>query len=418
MDVDGTLRVSSSATQVGRAANARPLPVYSGGHAAPWFQFCPSRLILSLRRFERAFPAARIHYAMKANSEPAVLKVLAAGGASFEVASLGEWQELRAVCPDIEPERILFGTAVKPAAAIMALAGAGVSLMAADSSEELRRIAVAAPGCRIVLRVVVGHGDSVFTMSDKFGAPVEDVPSLVALAVDLGLIPYGLSFNVGSQARDDRAWADAIDSLGQVVRKVLEDGTRFEVLNLGGGYPHSYAREQASTLEDIAAKAASALAAWPYEPQLILEPGRAIVAPAVDLYTSVVSRVRRGERDWLYLDAGVYNALFEALACQGLTRYEMRLARRTSDAAPRHFVLAGPTGDGLDIIDEHATLPGDVLEGDLIRIIAVGAYSSVVASGFNGFQAVRTHSHEAHEFCALCAEDSEAAIDERSDIAS
>lgn len=403
----------------GVATAAKPAIDRLSGVTGPWFQLCPVRLVRSLRRFEAAFPGAHIHYAMKANSERAVLEVLVAEGASFEVASLGEWHELLDACPSIASGQVLFGTSVKPAAAITALAEAGVDLMAADSPEELRRIAAAAPGCRVVLRVVVGHGDSVFTMYDKFGAPVGDVPALVALALALRLVPYGLSFNVGSQARSDDAWADAINHLEPVVRQVLGTGTRFEVLNLGGGYPHQYAREQVGTLESIAAQATAALENWPYRPRLILEPGRAIVAPAIDLYTSVVSRVRRGDRDWLYLDAGVYNALFEALACQGTTRYETRLAERASSAASRHFVLAGPTGDGLDVIDEHATLPSDVQEGDLIRIVAVGAYSSVVASGFNGFDVVRTRSHGRSESCALCADDELLEVpDQRSDIAS
>jgi ornithine decarboxylase len=163
-------------------------------------------------------PAASIFYAMKANPEPAVLQVLEAAGANFEVASLGEYRELINTCDALSPDRMIFGTSVKPKGTIRALVAAGVDRLAADSEEELRKIHDAAPGARVILRVVADAHQTVFSMSEKFGAQREDAARLLRLAADMGLVPHGLSFNVGSQATEAQAWGHVIAGLAPVLR--------------------------------------------------------------------------------------------------------------------------------------------------------------------------------------------------------
>jgi ornithine decarboxylase len=123
----------------------------------------------------------------------------------------------------------------------------------------------------------------------------------------------------------------------------------------------------------------------PYDMKVIIEPGRAIVADAAILVTSVIGRVKRNETTWLFLDAGVYNALFEALACQGSTRYQVTSMASTPNVSHAMFALAGPTGDGLDVISRQALLPENTDVGDRIIIHNVGAYTLSLASTFNGF---------------------------------
>jgi ornithine decarboxylase len=87
----------------------------------------------------------------------------------------------------------------------------------------------------------------------------------------------------------------------------------------------------------------------PYQPRIILEPGRRMIATSAVLVTSVIGRLKRGRKTWLFLDAGVYNALFEAMACQASIRYKVTSLRSDLTNGEMSFALAGPTGDGLKI---------------------------------------------------------------------
>jgi ornithine decarboxylase len=370
-----------------------PQPGSGAPSSTPYFSLCEARLRANAARFGHCFPDAEILYAVKANGAPAVLRAHARDGGRFEIASIGELRQLDEAAPGLDPSRILLGTAVKPAAAIEEAVARGMDRFAFDSEEELRKLARSAPGARVYLRLVVGDGGSVFSMSEKFGAQVVDGAALMHQAADLGLIPWGLSFNVGSQAGEARAWADAVDTIAPVVEQLLSAGVTLDALNLGGGFPNAYYGAEVVTLESIARHTSEALSRLPYVvPHLLLEPGRALVADAATLSTTVIGRAQRGARIWLYLDAGVYNALFEALACQGSARYRVT-SSRPAQGPLGEFVLAGPTGDGLDVIDLGAVLPLNTELGDVLTLHEVGAYSASLASHFNGFEPAPTFAH-------------------------
>jgi ornithine decarboxylase len=353
-------------------------------HETPFFLFSRNRLLEQLEEFRRSFPGAAIHYALKANSEPDVVDVLARAGSGFEAASRYELHLLQNAC--VPAGRIIYGTSVKPASHISEFFAYGVDRFAFDSLSELEKIARAAPGSRVYARVVVNDAGSVFKFSEKFGTNKAAAISLLCRARELGLTPYGLSFHVGSQARNAAAWAAALGDIGHVLQELRGAGIELEALNLGGGYPCQYASsEHVPALPDIAALALEAFAALPYQPQLILEPGRAIVAEAGVLMASVIARVPRGNHEWLFLDAGVYNGLFEAMAYQGSTRYPVESVRLSNDSGEALFALAGPTGDAPDVITREALLPADTGVGDRLIFRNAGAYSLSVTSTFNGF---------------------------------
>jgi ornithine decarboxylase len=115
------------------------------------------------------------------------------------------------------------------------------------------------------------------------------------------------------------------------------------------------------------------------------------VADACTLLTSVIGRVERGGRSWLFLDAGCYNGLFEAMAYQGSTRYQVNSLRRAEDGTTHVFALAGPTGDAPDVITREVVLPSDLNTGDRLFVRNVGAYSQSVTSDFNGFPKPATY---------------------------
>jgi ornithine decarboxylase len=353
-------------------------------HETPFFLFSRKKIIAQFNEFKRYFPGADINYAMKANSEPQILQTLHKVGSNFEIASVGELNLLKKL--EVPPERIVFGSSIKSINHIKEVFAYGIDRFACDSFPELEKIAHAAPGSRVYLRVHVNEAGSIFQFSEKFGAEKEDVPAMFARARALGLHPYGVSFHVGSQASDPMAWANALSHLHETIETLNENDFKMDAINIGGGFPCSYASTpNALTLSEIAANIHRQYQKLPYQPKLVLEPGRGIIAKAAVLVTSVIARIERRGKIWLFLDAGVYNALFEAMAYQGSTRYKITSMNSSSSSSEVFFALAGPTGDSPDIITREALLPSDMSVGDKVIFHDVGAYSLAVSSQFNGF---------------------------------
>jgi ornithine decarboxylase len=353
-------------------------------HETPYFLFSRERIESNVREFQRLFPGSQIQYAMKANAEADVLRTVAEASAGFEVASVHELALLKS--QRIAPERIIYGTPVKPAAQIKQFAEYGVDRFAVDSSPEVEKVASVAPGARVYVRMCVDDTGSVYRFSEKFGAKAENVVRLLEQAKDLGLRPYGISFHVGSQARNRAAWANAIHSIGPLLEQLNALKIKLEILNIGGGFPCQYASTTCEpNLSEIATETMNQYDQLPYKPELMLEPGRGVVASAGVLVTSVIARVERSRYTWLFLDAGVYNGLFETMAYQGSIRYRVSSVRASYDAGDATFALAGPTGDSPDVITREASLPKDMDVGDKLVFHDVGAYSTATCCPFNGF---------------------------------
>lgn len=353
-------------------------------YETPFFLFSKKRILDKLNEFEKHFPGAEIYYALKANAEPELLRTILDAGGGFEVASTHELNMLKEI--EVSPEKMIYGTSVKPLAHIKDFFEYGVDRFAFDSFPELEKIAAVAPKSRVYVRVSVNDTGSVFRFSEKFGTDKENVVPLLQRAKTLRLHPYGISFHVGSQASNPLAWANALENLDPILKDLAELGITIEILDIGGGYPCSYvSTENELTLREIAENTLAQYNKLPYQPKLILEPGRGLVATTAILVTSVIGRVERKGSTWLFLDAGVYNALFEAMAYQGSTRYKVTSMRPSYDSGETLFALAGPTGDSPDIITREALLPQDLEVGDKLIIHDVGAYSLVASSRFNGF---------------------------------
>lgn len=353
-------------------------------YQTPFFLFSKERIISKFQEFQKYFSETSVYYAMKANSEPEILQTLFDAGSNFEVASLHELNMLKEV--GVPPEKIIFGTAVKPLAHIKEFFKYGVDRFAFDSIGELQKIAAAAPGSRVYVRVIANDSGSVFKFSEKFGTSKENIVPLLERARDLGLKPYGISFHVGSQASNPMAWAEALQNLQQPIESLKTVGIEIEVINMGGGFPCVYASTETElTLEEIANNTFEQFNKLPYKPKIIIEPGRGIIATTGVLMASVIGKVERSQSTWLFLDTGVYDSLYEAMAFQGSTRYKMTSMRPSYDAGESLFAIAGPTGDSADVITREALLPRDIDVGDKLLIHDVGAYSLVTSSKFNGF---------------------------------
>ncbi len=339
-----------------------------------------------------AFPDAQIYYAVKANPAAPVLQLLNRLGSSFDAAS---WEEIRmCLAAGAAPARISFGNTIKKATAIRDAAGAGINLFVFDCAAELEKIAANAPGARVYCRLAVGSAGSVFPLTRKFGTGMDAARALMLRARDLGLVPYGLSFHVGSQQVRPEAHEAAIGQVAMLFDDLLQAGIKLRMINMGGGFPTRYDEE----IPAIGVFAHGIERAMRFhfgndQPSVLLEPGRCMVGNAGLVSTEVVLVSERSETEaprWVYLDIGKFGGLAETQ--DESTRYEFRTPYNGGEDGP--VIIAGPSCDSMDILYERTPyqMPLALKSGDRVEILAAGAYVTTYAStGFNGFLPLAEH---------------------------
>ena len=335
--------------------------------------------------FTRALPGVRAFYAMKCNPSPEILTTLAAQGASFEIASLGELRMLQRI--GVDPAGVLYSNPVKPPAHIAEAYRAGLWRFSFDSPNELAKIAEHAPGAAVYLRLRVDDKASVFPLSRKFGADVDDAFDLMMLARRLGLRPYGITFHVGSQCGNPAAWRQAIGDAGALMTELRAEGIEIGMLDIGGGFPARYVKD-VPAIETIGSFVMPALdELLPYRPELLAaEPGRHLVAEAGVMAVSVIGREQRGDENWLFVDVGAYHGMMETLQTANGWDYPLWTSVRDHADVPHlPFTVTGPTCDSSDTMFIGVSLPATLDVGDTLYIGSAGAYTLSYASAFNGF---------------------------------
>lgn len=352
----------------------------------PYLALDPQVVRERYRALAAAFAGARLYYAVKACPEPAVLRALVAEGAGFDVASQAEIELCRAAGAD--PDLLQHGNPVRGPGAAAAAAAAGVRRFVTDSAEDLDALAAEVPGARVQVRLTVDDTGSATPFHGKFGALPGEAVALLGRAGDRGLVPAGLTFHAGSQQTRPQTYAAAVRTALDVAGRA---GLRRPEMDLGGGWPVAYRAAvtgPAAFAAAVGSAVDAAVAAGRVDgADLILEPGRAVVAEAGVLRATVLRVSRRpgiDHRRWVYLDVGRYQGLAET---EGeAIGYPLRVPGRTGPDGP--CVLAGPTCDGDDVIYRRTPvpLPLDLAAGDAVDLLRTGAYTSSYASvGFNGF---------------------------------
>ncbi len=338
-----------------------------------------------------ALPDARVYYAVKANPAPEILTRLAALGSCFDVASVAEVEMVLAT--GVDPSRLSFGNTIKKEADIARAYAMGVRLFAFDAEAELLKIARAAPGARVFCRILTSGAGAEWPLSRKFGCAPSMAFALLRKAAELPVVPWGISFHVGSQQTDPESWDMAVGAAAELFRDLEEVGVTLGMVNLGGGFPTSYRRDvPTAAAYGLAIDAALRRHFGNRLPDTIVEPGRGLVGDAGVIETEVVLIAEKGdgdERRWVFLDIGKFGGLAETM--DEAIQYPISSAR-SGPGAP--VILAGPTCDSADILYERAAyaLPLDLAIGDRLRIGSAGAYTTTYASvGFNGFKPLEAH---------------------------
>jgi ornithine decarboxylase len=216
-------------------------------------------------------------------------------------------------------------------------------------------------------------------LSRKFGCEPQAVPDLLRLAAGLRIKIAGFSFHVGSQASGPSMFIEAIARCREMMLVAEETGHAPGILDIGGGFPVDYL-QRCMPIEEFCAPIRTALAELPPGVRVIAEPGRYISAPAAVAVSRVMGRALRGDRWWYYLDDGLYGSY----SGQVYDHANYPVAALVPDAKTYPSVLAGPTCDSIDVINEHLDLP-KLEVGDIVIGREMGAYTWASASEFNFF---------------------------------
>ena len=327
----------------------------------------------------------RIHYAMKANANLAVLNLLAQEGSGADVVSGGEIA--RAQAGGIAADKIVFSGVGKSAAELEYALALDIAQINVESAEELAQLSAIATymgrTARVALRVnpdvdAQTHAKITTGLAEnKFGIARRDIVPLYRHAGTLpGIEPIGLAMHIGSQITHLQPFDTAFGQLAALVRALRQDGQSVQVLDCGGGLGIRYRDEVEIPLADYAACLRDRLGGLGC--RLAIEPGRWLVGPAGLLLTRVLLRKVTETRGFLVLDAAMNDlqrpALYESW-------HDILPLQETTDRLEPIDVV-GPVCETSDCFAQGRLLP-PLQPGALLAILDTGAYGSSMSSTYN-----------------------------------
>jgi ornithine decarboxylase len=335
----------------------------------PFYVLDRNKLRQNCRNFKSAFGDIQVYFSVKANACPDLLIIFSEESINFDVASWGEIEVLLRL--GVSSERMIYSAPTKIPRDIQKAYEVGVRTFAFDSKMEVEKLAKLAPGSKVLTRLAVDNCGSDYPLERKFGTSAENCAAWMPYAKQIGLQPWGLTFHVGSQNRRADSWARAMRQIHPLWQELQNMGLDIQVIDLGGGIPGEYCKENPSLTEIAAEIDKARRELYPPTMRFFLEPGRGLPNNAGFLAASVINRAERGDKEWLYLDAGVFQGLDEG---RNGFHYPVISDRAGSNLKP--FVLAGPTCDSSDVIMDNAMLPVDITLGDRVFLLSTGAYTT------------------------------------------
>jgi diaminopimelate decarboxylase len=370
-----------------------PLTKLAEKYGTPLYVYSASTIRDRYKTFDRAFRRVphTICYSVKANSNLSLLKMLAKLGSGFDVVSGGELE--RVLRADRKAaRRIVFSGVGKTAEEMDAALKAGILMFNLESEAELAVLASRAAKLRKTARVAFRVNPDVQAETHpyistglrehKFGVPIDRARDLYRLATEHdGIEPIGVSVHIGSQITNVSPFADAMTRVAALVRELISDGLNIGYIDAGGGLGIPYHGDAQSAFSKGVDAYARSLAAplRNLDIHLLLEPGRAIVAPAGALVTRVLYRKTNGNKQFVVVDAAMNDLIRPSLYSAYHEIVPVVLDSNT-DAAKVDIV--GPICETGDFFARDRQLP-NVYEGDLLAILDAGAYGMSLASNYN-----------------------------------
>jgi len=380
---------------------ALPLPALAARFGTPLYVYSRAAIVERYRAFDRAFRGRphSICYSVKANSNLALLRLLAAQGAGFDVVSGGELERVLVAAPRAA-RRTVFSGVGKSAAEMDLALRAGILLFNVESEGELELLAARAARLRKPARVALRVNPDVRAQTHpyistgqrqhKFGVPMNRARALYRRAArEKYLDVAGVSLHIGSQILRLQPFSAALRRAAALVRFLRADGHRIEYVDAGGGlgipYRHAPVNDRMDAGDSPALSAYARAILAPLRGlnvHLLLEPGRALVGPAGLLLARVLYRKSSGRRHFLVLDAAMNDLMRPAL--YGAYHEIVPVGRVEAGDSPaaRNFDVVGPICETGDVFARARPLP-PLHPGDLVALLDTGAYGMSLASNYN-----------------------------------
>ncbi len=360
----------------------------AGQVGTPFYVYSSATLRRHVRVVRNAFDGipTLIAYAMKANSNQAVLKLMASEGCGADVVSLGELE--RVLAAGFAPEKIVFSGVAKTIAEMRRGLQVGIKCFNVESEPELERLSMVAADMGLTAKVSVrinpdvdarthakistGKSENKFGISYKRAREVyrriAQLPNIEAVGVDM---------HIGSQITDLEPFGNAFGLMAELVTELRADGHQIEHIDVGGGLGIPYDHDQQAPPHPEAYAAVVRDKVGQLDCALVIEPGRLLVGNAGILVTRV-EYVKKGDQDFVIVDAAMNDLLRPTL-------YEAHhdiQPVNPSNLPPITGDIVGPVCETGDYLARDRTLAG-VEEGDLLAVMSAGAYGAVMASTYN-----------------------------------
>lgn len=356
-------------------------------HGTPLFVIDHDALRANYRAFRKYLPRIQVYFAVKANSDPAIVRTLYKEGSSFDVASMPEFKIVYENIKGMRAkerqdwiwDKIIYANPTKPTNTLEEL-NQYKPLVTFDNIEEIHKIKKHAPQAGLVLRLKVPNTGAMVELSSKFGAHPGEAVDLILEADRVGLTVEGISFHVGSQTTNFDNYVQALNLTANIFKEAQDRGyTKMNLVDIGGGFPAPY-DSTVKPFKELAKVINSELTRlFPKNIQILAEPGRFLVATAGYAISSVVGKAVRDGKPCYYINDGVYHTYSGVIFDH--CHYPIKAFKKGPTQISAVF---GPTCDALDVVSMAENLP-TLERGDLVYSDNIGAYSHASATYFNGF---------------------------------
>ena len=356
-------------------------------HGTPLFVIDHDELRKNYRAFRRHLPRVQVYFAVKANSDPAIVRTLFKEGASFDVASMPEFMIVHENIKHLSAkkrqdwiwDKIIYANPTKPTETLAKL-NRYKPLVTFDNREEIYKIKQHAPNAGLALRLKVPNSGAMVELSSKFGATPGEAVDLILEADKHGLVVEGISFHVGSQTTNFENYVQGLSLTAAIFKEAQDRGyTKMNLLDIGGGFPAPY-DATVKPLKDLAKIINSEIdRLFPKNIQVLAEPGRFLVASAGYAVSKIIGKAVRDGKTSYYINDGVYHTY------SGIIFDHCNYPIRSFKKGPTSLCsVFGPTCDALDVISMAENLP-NLERDDFVYSTNIGAYSHASATNFNGF---------------------------------
>jgi diaminopimelate decarboxylase len=366
-------------------AEAIPLPEIARRFGTPCFVYSRAEIEANYRAFARALGRrGAICYSVKANSNLAVLALLARLGAGFDIVSGGELARVRAAGGDAR--KVVFSGVGKSQSEIEQALRARILCLNLESEEELDRVAAIASRLKVRAPVAFRVNPDIDAQThpyistglrtSKFGVPYRRALALYREAARVRSIEVvGLGCHIGSQMRSPAPLAAAVRRIASLAKTLEASGIALRHIDIGGGIGIRYRNEQIAPIGRFVARCLRALGNR--TEQVILDPGRSIVGNAGVLLTRVEYVKASSARKFLVVDAAMNDLVRPAL----YGAWHAVVPARKKPGKPRVYDVVGPVCESADFLARRRALVASA--GDVLAILSAGAYGMVQSSNYN-----------------------------------